>query len=217
MIGAWGSFEVFAYELFITPNLGVLYQRFFDEHDHCFNGGPALELGSGSGQAAVEFARRFPDSELTCTDLSLLQVKKAITRVSQAGFRNISFKLEDALDLSFPDASFDAVFSLASIKHWPDQVKGLAEAWRVVRPGGHLVIVEIDSEAQDDKIDRFIQLWRAPAIMMPARYFRKFVLPTGLTESESLERCKAAGIPGAKIEKPDDWPFIYLTAFKPQN
>jgi len=214
MVGAWGGFEVFAYELLITPNLGALYERFFEQHEHCFNGGRALELGSGSGQAAVEFSRRFPESDLTCTDLSVLQVKKAVDRVAQAGCRKVSFKVEDALDLSFPDESFSVVFSLASIKHWPDQVKGLAEAWRVLKPGGYLVVVEVDREAQGDQIERFIKLWRAPAIMMPARYFRRFVLPTGLTEEESLARCEQAGISGASVRRPEEWPFIYLTARK---
>src|SRR5262249_36489780 len=50
--------------------------------------------------------------------------------------RSAEFKVADALDLPFPDRSFDVVASALVIKFLPDRPRGLAEMRRVARPGG---------------------------------------------------------------------------------
>jgi ubiquinone/menaquinone biosynthesis C-methylase UbiE len=214
MVGAWGWTEVCLYELLITPNMGPLYDEFAEDAKDNFSEGRMLEIGCGSGQAVVAFLKRYPDAEIVATDLSDVQIKKARKRLGSVGAENVTFQVEDACNLTFPDGSFDLVYSLASIKHWPDQDKGLREAYRVVKPGGSLMVLEVDREAPDEKIDRFINLWRAPFFLFPKQYFKRIVLPTGLTESEALEKAEKAGIHGAAVKKPDRWPFLYLDARK---
>ena len=200
------------YELFITPNMGPLYDELAE--DACFSEGRMLEVGCGSGQAVVAFSKRYPETEIVATDLSEVQIKKAVNRIESVGIKNVTFKTEDACNLTFPDESFDFVYSIASIKHWPDQDKGLRESYRVVKPGGSIMVLEVDREAPEEKIERFIKLWRAPFFLFPKQYFKNIVLPTGMTETEALEKAEKTGIRGAVVKKPERWPFLYLEARK---
>ena len=52
---------------------------------------------------------------------------------------DVTFKIEDALDLSFPDESFDCVIALEVIEHVRDEVRFVAEGLRVTRPGGTVI------------------------------------------------------------------------------
>jgi demethylmenaquinone methyltransferase/2-methoxy-6-polyprenyl-1,4-benzoquinol methylase len=55
----------------------------------------------------------------------------------------ISFQREDCMHLSFPDNSFDAVTSAYGVRNFQDLDAGLSEMYRVLRAGGHLLIVEL--------------------------------------------------------------------------
>ena len=53
------------------------------------------------------------------------------------------FQREDCLSLTFPDGTFDAVTSAYGVRNFQDLDQGLREMQRVLRPGGHLLIVEL--------------------------------------------------------------------------
>ena len=57
--------------------------------------------------------------------------------------QRITFQREDCLSLSYPDAQFDAVTAAFGIRNFADLDAGLAEMCRVLKPGGHLCIVEL--------------------------------------------------------------------------
>ena len=52
----------------------------------------------------------------------------------------VTFRLSDAEQLEFPDQSFDVVLSLYALFHFPEPLRALGEMYRVLRPGGHVVI-----------------------------------------------------------------------------
>ena len=65
-------------------------------------------------------------------------------KVKQASLENIiSFKKEDCLKLTFADNTFDAVTAAFGIRNFKDLDKGLGEMYRVLKPGGHLSVVEL--------------------------------------------------------------------------
>jgi ubiquinone/menaquinone biosynthesis C-methylase UbiE len=100
--------------------------------------GDVLEIGSGSGAMADELLRRFPEVRLTATDYDDAMVDVARDRLHTFGDR-VDVRQADSRQLPFPDESFDVVVSFIMLHHVIDWEKALAEAVRVLRPGGRLV------------------------------------------------------------------------------
>ena len=93
----------------------------------------ALDLGTGTGKAAVVVAERFPDAEVVGVDLAPEMIAEA-RRVLPPGLgERIRFEVADAADLPFEDGAFDLVVLLNMIPFFP-------ELERVTAPGGTLVV-----------------------------------------------------------------------------
>lgn len=99
--------------------------------------GDVLELGSGSGAMAEELLATFQSVRLTATDVDPAMVDAARRRLSPFGDR-VEVRQADATGLPFPDEYFDAVVSFIMLHHTVQWEQALAEATRVLRPGGHL-------------------------------------------------------------------------------
>jgi ubiquinone/menaquinone biosynthesis C-methylase UbiE len=151
-----------------------------------------LEVGCGGGQLAIELAQQRPDVTITGVDLSPAQVARARRRARPFA-RRVEFVTGSAMDLPCEDASFDAVVSIASIKHWPDPLAGLRECVRALRPGGALLVVEADRGCRLDDARRFVGRWRIPAALRPVALmvFRTHVAGQGL-DLEDARRLLAA-------------------------
>jgi len=90
-----------------------------------------LEVGGGrSGLAGL----LYPEAQVTTIDMD---PEHAASPVHQ-GPRS-RFVVADATDLPFPDGAFDVVTMLDVLEHIPDDRAAAHEAWRVLRPGGHLI------------------------------------------------------------------------------
>ncbi len=100
--------------------------------------GEVLEIGGGSGAMAAELLRKCPDVRLTLTDYDEVMVGTARTRLGEFGER-VSVRQADATRLPFADASFDTVVSFIMLHHVIDGEAAVAEAGRVLRPGGRLI------------------------------------------------------------------------------
>lgn len=100
--------------------------------------GDVLEIGCGSGAMAGEILRRFPDVRLTATDYDEAMVEAARERLGRFGAR-AEVRQADATALPFPAGSFGVVLSFIMLHHVIEWEQALAEAARVLRPGGRLV------------------------------------------------------------------------------
>lgn len=94
-----------------------------------------LEIGCGTG-LFTEKVYQTTKAQITSIDISQELLDKAKEKLP-----NVQFKMDDAMNLSFPDASFDAVFG-SSILHHLDMKKSLREIYRVLKPGGNIVFAE---------------------------------------------------------------------------
>lgn len=95
-----------------------------------------LDVGCGTGFATAGLLEDTPHVE--ALDQSVHQLEKAQEKDELA---DVDFVRGDAENLPYADETFDAVWSSGSIEYWPSPVDALAEARRVVRPGGRVLVV----------------------------------------------------------------------------
>jgi SAM-dependent methyltransferase len=96
-----------------------------------------LEVGCGSGSYTRELA--VAGARVTATEFAPAQLAQARRNVGALGSK-VDFRLEDAQELTLPDGSFDKVLLSEVIEHLPAPDRAIAEAARVLRPGGLLVV-----------------------------------------------------------------------------
>lgn len=107
-----------------------------------------LDVATGTGDFAILAARRLGTEGLHITgaDISEGMMQVGREKVRQLGLeRVIRFCREDCMQLSFADDSFDAVTVAYGVRNFQDLDAGLREMCRVLRPGGHLLVVELAS------------------------------------------------------------------------
>lgn len=105
-----------------------------------------LDIATGTGDFAILAARMLTPEKLIGADISEGMMDIGRQKVKRARLEQIiSFEKEDCLQLSYPENSFDAVTAAFGIRNFPDLDRGLKEIFRVIRPGGHLSIVELTS------------------------------------------------------------------------
>ena len=103
-----------------------------------------LDIATGTGDFAIMAAQMLKPSKLIGADISEGMMEIGRQKVKKAGLdRIISFDKEDCLNLSYDSESFDAVTAAFGIRNFADLDKGLKEMQRVLKPGGHLSIVEL--------------------------------------------------------------------------
>ncbi|HEY9622150.1 MAG TPA: methyltransferase domain-containing protein [Crinalium sp.] len=95
-----------------------------------------LDVGCGIGGSSLYLADKF-HARATGITLSPVQAMRATERSHSLHLADRThFQVADALDMPFPDNSFDLVWSMESGEHMPDKVKFLQECYRVLKPGG---------------------------------------------------------------------------------
>jgi ubiquinone/menaquinone biosynthesis C-methylase UbiE len=100
--------------------------------------GDTLELAIGSGRNLPFYA---PEVRITGIELSPEMLALAEERASELG-REVDLRVGDAQVLALDDASFDTVVITLGLCTIPDPRRAAAEAFRVLRPGGKLVLME---------------------------------------------------------------------------
>jgi ubiquinone/menaquinone biosynthesis C-methylase UbiE len=96
-----------------------------------------LDVGCGTGRLLRSAAKRWPQAALIGVDPAEGMVEAA-RRLTPAA----TFYVGLGESIPLPDASVDLAFSTTSFHHWHNQAAGVREVARVLRPGGHFILVD---------------------------------------------------------------------------
>ena len=103
-----------------------------------------MDVATGTGDFALLAYKKIKPDQLTGVDISEGMMNVGREKVKKAGLEeHIKFEKEDCLCLSYPDNTFDAITVAFGIRNFESLDQGLAEMRRVLKPGGHLVILEL--------------------------------------------------------------------------
>ena len=102
-----------------------------------------LDVAGGTGDISFRFLKRAPGASATVLDMtrSMLEAGRKRAEAAQLGER-LSWVCGDAMALPFPDASFDIYTISFGIRNVTRIEDALSEAFRVLRPGGRLMVLE---------------------------------------------------------------------------
>ncbi len=101
-------------------------------------GAEVLEVGAGTGTSFPAYPSH---CEVTGIDLAPDMLSRAQRKIRDNGWTHLKVLEMNALDLEFPDDTFDYVMAFHVVTVVPDPVRMIAEAQRVCKPGGNIVIV----------------------------------------------------------------------------
>ncbi|HWH43404.1 MAG TPA: methyltransferase domain-containing protein [Thermoleophilaceae bacterium] len=125
-----------------------------------------LDIGAGPGFLAVAMAAAVgPRGSVDGVDVSESMIALARRRSPEPHSAPLAFRLGDALALPFPDECFDVVVSTQVYEYVEDIQAALAEARRVLRPGGRLLVLDTDWDSvvwrssDEHRMRRVMRVW----------------------------------------------------------
>lgn len=105
-----------------------------------------LDVATGTGDLAMMMARKLDPVSITGVDLSNEMLEVGRSKVDAAGLADlITFSRADCLQLPFPDETFDCVTAAYGVRNFEDIEAGYREMFRVMRPGGCLMVLELST------------------------------------------------------------------------
>ncbi|MBX3390682.1 MAG: class I SAM-dependent methyltransferase [Phycisphaeraceae bacterium] len=157
-----------------------------------------LELACGTGIVTECIAQALPSgASLIATDIS--EPMLAHARTTYSGAPGVTFQTADACALPFKDGSFDLIACQYGVMFFPDKVKAMREARRVLAPGGAYIFNIWDS-LEHNPIPRLVHETLASLLPdNPIQFLAK--MPYGYSDRAEIERVtRAGGFENVKIE-----------------
>lgn len=111
-----------------------------------------VDIGTGLGSLAFEFAKRLTSSKVYGIDISGDMLKEAKSRKVRENISNVEFKRADAQRLGFEDNFFDLVVSFGVLHHIKDIKKVFLEITRVLKAGAVAFIYDLRKDAPEEVV-----------------------------------------------------------------
>lgn len=116
-----------------------------------------VDLGAGEGVLSQLLARRA--NSVICIDNSPAMVKVGQELARENDFSNLSYKLGDIEKVPLPDASVDLALLSQALHHANKPEAAIAEAYRILRPGGRIVILDLNQHAFEKARELYADRW----------------------------------------------------------
>ena len=147
-----------------------------------------LDLGSGAGVDVFLAANKVGSKGYVIgVDMTEEMVKRANETAKKYGYENVEFKLGDIENLPLEDNSVDVIISNCVINLSPDKLRTYQEAYRVLKPGGRILISDLVTEGKlPENIRKNFEAWAG-------------CVAGALEKKEYLGTIKKAGFRGVKI------------------
>ncbi len=176
-----------------------------------------LDCGCGQGALTTSLAERLAPGEVIGFDREQSQVDAARAWAAEKGVHNVRFETGNAYALSYPAASFDAVFAYSVLEHLREPMTALGEMRRVLKPGGVVGICDPDYGARlispevpgpAELLDLMRRFSEANASPYYARHQRQYLLDAGFERAEAF----ALATGGGNTQRLE---FVYEAMLKP--
>lgn len=133
-----------------------------DQMLHALSAGRVLDVATGRGGFANFILENVKDFD-ELIGIDAVERYGAAFDQTFAGQPKASFRCMDALQLEFPDASFDTVCMASSLHHLPDPARALREIRRVLKPGGRCILTEMycDQQSETQRTHVLLHHWWA--------------------------------------------------------
>ncbi len=123
----------------MTFGQDMTWRRFVVKQANLPQGGKLLDLATGTGDIAFEALKAVPNVQAVGADFALPMMR--VGQTLPLGAR-VGWTAADALNLPFPDGTFDAVTSGYLVRNVIDIPRCFAEQLRVLKPGGRIVVLD---------------------------------------------------------------------------
>lgn len=105
-----------------------------------------LDIATGTGDLAIQLYRTLEIDRIIGADISEGMMEVGRRKVAEAGYTDhIRFEQQDCTALTYDNDSFDAVTAAFGVRNFENIEKGIAEMYRVLKPGGHIMILELST------------------------------------------------------------------------
>jgi ubiquinone/menaquinone biosynthesis C-methylase UbiE len=126
-----------------------------------------LDVGTGTALIPIELCRRDPKVEVDAIDLASHMLALAERNVARAGLAGrVRVARMDAKAAPWANGTFDVVMSNSIVHHIPEPGTMLAEAWRMVKPGGTLFVRDLERPATSARVAELVETY-APVPAAP--------------------------------------------------
>jgi len=148
-----------------------------------------LEIAAGTGVVTRALASVLPEHvSIVATDLNQSMLDHAS---AQGTTRPVVWRQADAMQLPFPDATFDAVVCQFGVMFFPEKAKAFTEAHRMLRPGGVFIFNLWDRIAENEFADTVTTALESLFPKDPPRFLAR--IPHGYYDRQIIERDLADG------------------------
>jgi ubiquinone/menaquinone biosynthesis C-methylase UbiE len=184
------------------------YAKEVDKYIH--DGCSVLEVAPGPGYLAIELAK-LGNHKIIGLDISKDFVEIARRNAKEAGVE-VEFRQGSVADIPFADNTFDFIICTAAFKNFKEPFKALNQMYRVLRPGGAALIIDMNRNASNQQIEDYTKFMGAKGMdkLFMKLIFRYFLRNGAYTKDELMNLISKTVFKEFDIKQEGIGFYIYL-------